>query len=137
MSFFKRKNANASMIPPVAPPPSAAPPVDSGVARTQLFSRGNDSKSTLRANAADPYAPALDRAPSYRTTDGDPYGNAKGNNDRSELLGGFQPKEQIPKDRQYGYEGREMEDDFDEEEEIEGIKQEMRGVKQESLSSTR
>lgn len=30
-----------------------------------------------------------------------------------------------------------MEEDFDEDEEIEGIKQEMRGVKQDSLASTR
>jgi hypothetical protein len=30
-----------------------------------------------------------------------------------------------------------MEEDFDEDEEIEGIKQDMRGIKQESLASTR
>lgn len=55
---------------------------------------------------------------------------------RNELFGGFALKEVQP-ERKYGYEGREQEDDFDEEEEIEGIKQEMRGLKQESLSSTR
>lgn len=43
----------------------------------------------------------------------------------------------MPAERKYGYEGREMEEDFDEDEEIEGIKQEMRGVKQDSLASTR
>ena len=127
------------MIPPVAAPEPAAPmaPADTGAARTQLFSRGGGSSVDMRRNAGDPYAPALDRAPSYRTTDGDPYGDNKANEQRGELFGGFQPKDEVPKDRKYGYEGREMEDDFDEEEEIEGIKQEMRGIKQESLSSTR
>lgn len=43
----------------------------------------------------------------------------------------------MQKVRKYGYEGRENEDDFDEDEEIEGIKQEMRDVKQESLAGTR
>lgn len=143
MSFFRRKNPNASVIPPVAPPESSGPmaPADTGAARTQLFSRGGGAPSLdMRKNAQDPYAPALDRAPSYRTTDnsgGDPYGDNKANEQRGELFGGFQPKDEIPKDRKYGYEGREMEDDFDENEEIEGIKQEMKGLKLESLSGTR
>jgi hypothetical protein len=143
MSFFRRKNQNASLIPPVGPPPGsepqAAPPSDNGAARNQLFSRGNGSNSPApRSNAQDPYAPALERAPpSYHTNAGDPYGDGKASDQRNELLGGFQPKADVPKDRKYGYEGREMEDDFDEEEEIEGIKQEMRGLKQESLASSR
>lgn len=75
--------------------------------------------------------------PSYRSTPGDPYGDNKASEQRNELFGGFMPKQEVPKERKYGYDGREMEDDFDEDEEIEGIKQEMRGIKQESLASTR
>jgi hypothetical protein len=51
-------------------------------------------------------------------------------------LSGFKPAEKQAT-RKYGYEGREQEEDFDEDEEVEGIKQEMRGLKQESLASTR
>lgn len=56
---------------------------------------------------------------------------------RSELFAGYAAPEKEAKRREYGYEGREQEEDFDEDEEVEGIKQEMRGVKQESLASTR
>lgn len=56
---------------------------------------------------------------------------------RNELFAGFTAPEKPQRAREYGYEGREMEEDFDEDEEVEGIKQEMRGIKQESLASTR
>lgn len=141
MSFFKRSNANASLIPPVAPPPGSEPPSQpkpssNDAARNQLFNRSG--ASNLKSNQSDPYAAAANsRPPSYRTTAGDPYGDGQANDQRGELLGGFQPKSEIPKTRKYGYEGREQEEDFDEDEEIEGIKQNMRETKQESLASTR
>ncbi|EJT46186.1 hypothetical protein A1Q1_05294 [Trichosporon asahii var. asahii CBS 2479] len=79
---------------------------------------------------------------------------------RNELFGGMKPQGQgpsregtpgagwrsppvgggeipAPRRREYGYQGRELEEDFDEDEEIEGIKQSMRETKQDSLQSTR
>lgn len=149
MSFFRRKDKN--VIPPVAPAPGYDPapvsisntPVQPGAAaRQQLF--GTKVPAPTGAPAVqDPYANSrgklgLNRAPpSYTSTPGDPYGDAKGGSERDQLFGGFTPKEPEQKAREYGYEGRENEDDFDEDEEIEGIKHQMRDVKQESLAGTR
>lgn len=83
----------------------------------------------------DPYA----QSAQGRAGDYNPYAKKGGENEqaRSELFSGFTAPEKPQAERKYGYEGREMEEDFDEDEEVEGIKQEMRGVKQESLASTR
>ena len=149
MPLFKRKDK--SVIPPVAPAPgydggpvslSSTPAQPGAAARQQLFGSKTPS-STGPPAVIDPYAnsrgaSSLSRAPpSYTSTPGDPYGDAKGASERDQLFSGFTPKEDVPKTRKYGYEGRENEDDFDEDEEIEGIKQEMRDVKQESLAGTR
>lgn len=149
MPLFKRKDK--SVIPPVAPAPgydqapvslSNTPAQPGAAARQQLFGIKTPA-STGPPAVVDPYAnsrgtSSLSRAPpSYTSTPGDPYGEAKGDSERDQLFGGFTPKEPEQKARKYGYEGRENEDDFDEDEEIEGIKQEMRDVKQESLAGTR
>lgn len=101
---------------------------------------GASSDPYARAGGAgggggDPYA----QTAQGRAGDYNPYAKKGGENDqaRSELFSGFSAPEKPQAERKYGYEGREMEEDFDEDEEIEGIKQEMRGVKQESLASTR
>lgn len=150
MSFFRRKDK--SVIPPVAPAPgydptpvsiSNTPAQPGAAARQQLF--GTKTPAATGASAViDPYANSrgssslsLNRPPSYTSTPGDPYGDAKAGSERDQLFGGFTPKEPEQKAREYGYEGRENEDDFDEDEEIEGIKHQMRDVKQESLAGTR
>jgi hypothetical protein len=141
MPFFKR-NKDAPLIPPVAPTqtqqissdpyanPSKGPSGDP-------YARAKSSASSdpyARSGGGDPYAStAVGRA-------GDnPYAKRGGEDDqaRNELFSGFVAPEKPAAERKYGYEGREMEEDFDEDEEVEGIKQEMRGVKQESLASTR
>ncbi|KAJ9121732.1 hypothetical protein QFC22_002353 [Naganishia vaughanmartiniae] len=148
MPFFSRKDK--SVIPPVAPPPgydaspvqvSNTPLAPGAAARQQLFGSKTPA-STGPPAVLDPYAnsrgtSSLGRAPSYTSTPGDPYGDAKGSSDRDQLFGGFTPKEPVEKSRVYGYEGRDKEEDFDEDEEIEGIKHQMRDVKQESLAGTR
>lgn len=135
MPSFFRRDKNASKIPPVAPPPGQAAALSGGGdnpedARRQLFSGVQWNSKESDSNSTAP-------PPSYRSTPGDPYGEASRDANRDALLGGFVPKDEPVKERKYGYEGRDGEADFDEEEEIEGIKQEMRGVKQESLASTR
>jgi hypothetical protein len=149
MPLFKRKDK--SVIPPVAPAPgydpapvslSNTPAQPGAAARQQLFGTKAQTQKGPPA-VVDPYAnsrggSSLSRGPpSYTSTPGDPYGDAKGSTERDQLFGDFTPKEPVQKVRKYGYEGRENEDDFDEDEEIEGIKQEMRDVKQESLAGTR
>jgi len=156
-SFFKRRNQNASLIPPVAPTAGQQAPQPGGFSSTappsyrsttpNAYAGGGDSKddpyapsSTPPPDASNPYTRrALATAQlNYKSTQApnDPYGDAQASDQRSELLSGFLPA-QKQATRKYGYEGREQEEDFDEEEEVEGIKQEMRGIKQESLASTR
>lgn len=128
------------MIPPVAPPPGMdASRQQPQQPQSSSFKQSSSGPSDPYASSSSSFAPAkLNRnPPSYRSTPGDPYGDAKAQGQRSELFGDYAPKEEIQKEREYGYEGREQEEDFDEDEEIEGIKQQMRGVKQESLASTR
>ena len=93
---------------------------------------------------SDPYAQMKNNTNS-RSNDGwgasgNPYarqGPAVNEEARGALFAGYEPAQDTKPRREYGYEGRENEEDFDEDEEIEGIKQDMRGVKQESLASTR
>ncbi|WWC58763.1 uncharacterized protein I303_101307 [Kwoniella dejecticola CBS 10117] len=133
MSFFRRKK-DEPLIPPVAPPAASNPPKADPYAQSPSANRyggagGGDpyARSKPAAGGGDPYA------------GGNPYAKASDGNDaaRNELFRGFSAPEKPKPERQYGYEGREMEEDFDEDEEVEGIKQEMRGIKQESLASTR
>ncbi|KAK8866086.1 hypothetical protein IAR55_001237 [Kwoniella newhampshirensis] len=143
MSFFRR-NKDAPLIPPVAAPASAPrqdPYAQAAPANNndRYGSSGGDpyTRSKPAAGGGDPYATASTGAGGGR---GNPYAKGAVNpNDaaRNELFAGFAAPEKPVAERKYGYEGREMEEDFDEDEEIEGIKQEMRAIKQESLASTR
>jgi len=160
MPFFKR-NKDAPLIPPVAPASSQLPSADPYAnpsrgpagdpyarAKPSAQSAGGDpyarsggggggggSDPYTRGGGGDPYASTAQG----RAGDQNPYAKKGGEDDqaRSELFAGFAAPEKPQAERKYGYEGREMEEDFDEDEEVEGIKQEMRGIKQESLASTR
>ena len=145
MSFFRR-NKEANLIPPVAPTagqqaaasasahsdpyanPSRGPSGDP-------YARVKSSPAPSSGAGGDPYA----QSAQGRAGDYNPYAKRGGEHEqaRNELFAGFAAPEKPVAERKYGYEGREMEEDFDEDEEVEGIKQEMRGVKQESLASTR
>ncbi|TYJ52725.1 hypothetical protein B9479_006659 [Cryptococcus floricola] len=149
MGFFTRKNDN--LIPPVAPTqgqqqrddPYANAPAGNTTGSSDPYAR---SKPAAGAHSSQPSSDPYAANPSYQAgTGGDPYAKrvpaAKPQNPndaaRAELFAGFAAPEKPAVERQWGYEGREMEEDFDEDEEVEGIKQEMRGVKQDSLASTR
>ena len=151
MSFFKRKEKN--LIPPVAEPTSA---------RDELMkSRGSNSTSpmpTYRSSNASTYVPSRD-GNSYSSTPspappsggysrtngvGDVYtrGQANIDQDRGELFSGYNPEKssgrfftEAPGSRNLDAEnpatGEENEED------IEGIKQQLRFTKQESVNSTR
>lgn len=102
---------------------------DTDAARNELFSgmkplgQGPSREGTPGAGGG--------RPPSYATEE---------DAARAELFGGMQQEGgeiPAPRRREYGYAGRELEEDFDEDEEIEGIKQSMRETKQDSLQSTR
>ena len=129
MSFFKR-NKNEPLIPPVAP---AQP------AQQDPYAKANGNGGGNQYGGGDPYATRSDPYASRLNDQANPYAKRGGENDaaRNELFSGFRAPEKPVAERKYGYEGREQEEDFDEDEEIEGIKQEMRGLKQESLASTR
>ncbi|KAK7694621.1 hypothetical protein QCA50_001808 [Cerrena zonata] len=152
MSFFKRKDK--SVIPPVA---------SEQAARDELFAgRGNSTSPrpspSTRSSATtyvpsrdgDPYAntrpaPANTYADRYTKQDavGDVYSRGQGqrnaDQDRSELFGGYKPPQggsgrfpgSGPAARAPPPQGEETEED------VEGIKQQMRFTKQESVNSTR
>jgi hypothetical protein len=134
MGFFNRSK-DKSVIPPVAPPPGAGS--GGGNAYQDPY-----AKPAASGGSSDPYARAGGGGGGS-----DPYARAAGASrggaaptkaeaQRNELFAGYTAPVVKP-ERKYGEEGREQDEDFDEDEEIEGIKQEMRGVKQESLASTR
>lgn len=102
---------------------------DTDAARAELFA-GMKPQSSQQPSREGSLADT-GRPPSYATEE---------DSARAELFGGLQNEGgEIPavKRREYGYTGRELEEDFDEDEEIEGIKQGMRETKQDSLASTR
>ncbi|THH34178.1 hypothetical protein EUX98_g68 [Antrodiella citrinella] len=149
MSFFKRKDK--ALIPPVA----------SEATRDELFGSRSNSASPLpppsyRSNAgsvpsrdSDPYNSVPAPVTSSRFTDryaksdnvGDVYSRGKGDADvdRSELFSGYKPGQGSgrffdqpgPPSRAEPTEGEENEED------VEGIKQQLRFTKQESVNSTR
>jgi hypothetical protein len=136
MSFFRR-NKDAPLIPPVAAPSPAAEPKADPYAQQASSNRFGGGYG-----GGDPYARTAtpQNDPNARGGGGNPYAKDAVNPAdaaRNELFAGFAAPEKPAKTREYGYEGRENEEDFDEDDEIEGIKQEMRGIKQESLASTR
>jgi len=136
MGFFKR-NKDAPLIPPVAPTQSQQ--ASDPYANPNRGPAGDPYASRKPAASGDPYARSGGGGGGGGRGDDNPYAKRGGedNSARNELFAGFQPPEKPQTERKYGYEGREQEEDFDEEEEVEGIKQEMRGLKQESLASTR
>ena len=150
MSFFKRKEKN--LIPPVA----------SGQAsRDELF--GNRSRSNVSpqppssrpqapsySSGGDPYgsnpAPPSRFEDRYTKKDavGDVYARGQGNvdNDRNELFSGYKPPERSAAGSGRFFEGGpprgpEPNPGEENEEDVEGIKQQMRYTKQESVNSTR
>ncbi|RXK39259.1 synaptosomal-associated protein, 23kDa [Tremella mesenterica] len=130
MSFFRR-NRNDPVIPPVAPTASQA---------ADPYARNSGSPANQQYGGGDPYGNSRSDPYASRVNGGsNPYAKAGGQDDaaRSELFAGYKKPDKPVAERKYGYEGREAEEDFDEDEEVEGIKQEMRGIKQESLASTR
>jgi hypothetical protein len=141
MPFFKR-NKDAPLIPPVAPNLSQQASSDP-YANPSKGPSGDPYARAKPAGSSDQYALQNGGDPYAKTAQGragdNPYAKKGGEDDqaRNELFSGFVAPERPAAERKYGYEGREMEEDFDEDEEVEGIKQEMRGVKQESLASTR
>lgn len=143
-SFFKRNKDNAPLIPPVAPTPSSSEPKPDPYASAPSSSRYANSGSSdpyarskpTPTGGGDPYAAANEKAGELGEN---PYAKKSNPSDaaRDELFAGFKAPEKPQSERKFGYEGREMEEDYDEDEEVEGIKQEMRGLKQDSLASTR
>jgi len=136
MSFFRR-NKDAPLIPPVAEPkpdPYASAPNARQPSSDPYAKPSSDPYAKSKpSGGGDPYAPtAQGRLGAYQKDAPNPADAA-----RNELFSGYNAPEKPKGDRKYGYEGREMEEDFDEDEEVEGIKQEMRGLKNESLASTR
>jgi hypothetical protein len=137
MSFFRRKK-DAPLIPPVTAPEPKADPYTQTASSNRYGGGygGGDPYARTSTPNNDPYAKTASPAPGGAN----PYAKDAPNPAdaaRNELFAGFTAPEKPAREREYGYEGREMEEDFDEDEEIEGIKQEMRGIKQESLASTR
>ncbi|KAL7413418.1 hypothetical protein BDY24DRAFT_407053 [Mrakia frigida] len=148
MSFFKRKDK----IPP-PPPPTLTP----NQQRAQLFGGSTDHHYTPPP-ADDPYSSrhrsnndSASIAPSYSSSD--PYASRSQSNPatrvesdpaRAALFAGYNP-EAIPREvgrRVYGdREGEEAgggeQQQEQEDEDVESIKRDIRGVKQESLGSTR
>lgn len=145
MSFFRR-NKEAPLIPPVAAPeaPKADPYAQQAGSNRYGggYGGGDPYARTSTPQNNDPYARGGNAAAGGAAggAGGNPYAKDAVNPAdaaRNELFSGFTAPEKPVRARQYGYEGREQEEDFDEDEEIEGIKQEMRGLKQDSLASTR
>ena len=163
MPIFNRRK-NEPLIPPVDGPEVKADPYAQASSNSNASYGGGDPYTRKGGNnkASDPYArdallggaggaggQSQARAGGAGGATGGAAGASGSSNPyaadaispdqaaRNELFGGYTPAVPAQAKREYGYEGREMEEDFDEDEEIEGIKQEMRGVKQESLASTR
>ena len=131
MPFFKRNN-NGPLIPPVPEEPKsdpyAAPPPSNRYAASDPYAK----PQSRSGQNSDPYALAAKPGENPYAKQSKPADAA-----RDELFAGFKAPDKPAADRKYGYEGRETEEDFDQDEEVEGIKQEMRGLKQDSLASSR
>ncbi|KDQ63723.1 hypothetical protein JAAARDRAFT_189265 [Jaapia argillacea MUCL 33604] len=158
MSFFKRKDKN--MIPPVQSeqaardallgsrsnvPPSQYPPSYRSNASTYVASRDGDPYSAppmARSGSGSQPSPggAADPTPRYsrNTGVGDSYTRGEGNldKDRQELFSGYNP-EKAGSGRFFNKGANDGPAGEDEDEETEGIKQQLRYTKQESVNSTR
>lgn len=140
MGFFKRNKGPE--IPPVMPTPGQQDQFNDPYAARSSRPGQNDPYAS--GGHRDPYA-GVQRANAAGNDPNSPYGVRRGpapqdvENDayREALFSGMQQQTQVPRARQYGYEGRDKEEDFDEDDEIEGIRQGMRETKMDSLASTR
>lgn len=148
MGFFKRNKGPE--IPPVAPTQG-----QHQMANDPYAARGGGGGGGFGGGRPDPYASnghkdpyagvqkarALGTDPNnmYSVQRGQPPQDSENDANREALFGGFNAggAAQVPRQRQYGYEGREQEEDFDEDDEIEGIRQGMRETKMDSLASSR
>lgn len=151
MSFFKKKDKLA--IPPVADPMSRTPSSNS-VGAPPSYHSGRSGATYVPSRDGDPYnsshvppAPAPSYGDRYARQNavGDIYSRGQGdvNKDRSELFAGLN-KEKVGSGRFFadgsagGRNGPGDEPTGEEnEEDVEGIKQQLRFTKQESLASTR
>lgn len=145
MGFFKRNKGPE--IPPVMPTQGQNQMAnDPYAARGGGGGFGGARPDPYASNGhRDPYvgvqkarAAGTDPNNKYSVQHGQPPQDADNDADREALFGGFNAGAQrTQRERQYGYEGREQEEDFDEDDEIEGIRQGMRETKMDSLASTR
>lgn len=149
MGFFNRNKE--PLIPPVAPTggQQAAAASDPYARRGGPANGGGPSGDRFTtSSSSDPYA-GVEKARARGNDPDNPYAmNASQRNAppgyddndaaRNELFGGLTDADvKKPAQRKYGYEGREFEEDYDEDEEVEGIKTELRATKMDSLASTR
>lgn len=145
MGFFNRNKGPE--IPPVAPPPGqqGQQGASDPYARRGGAPAGGDPYAS--SNKSDPYA-AVQKARARGADPLDPYarkqplgqpgaGDEENDAARNALFGGMTETARQEKPREWGREGVEDEPDFDEDEEVEGIKQAMRETKMETVQSTR
>jgi hypothetical protein len=129
MSWFqKRKDRN--FIPPVDS--------DGDSSRTHLNSPSPSSRTAATTPSTDSHADIRDRY--QRNKPVDAYSRGQGNldSDRSELFSGYNPEK--AKTGRFDYDGPALSEPApgeENEEDVEGIKQQTRFVKQESVNSTR
>jgi hypothetical protein len=145
MAFFKRSNKYE--IPPVAPlgskPGGGVSPSSSyhSNASTYVASRDGDLYNTPRNKSTDYASPSAPHDKYNRNNGvGDVYsrGGAELDKDRNELFSGYNPQKSGSGRFFDGPQlGREPVPGEENEEDVEGIKQQTRFVKQESVNSTR
>lgn len=153
MSFFKRKEKN--LIPPIPDPVSSrGPSPGAGISPTSTYrsaastyvaSRDGDlAKFSSTSSSTPPPQRSNEGGYTRQTTVGDVYsrGQKDINQDRGELFAGYNPEKagsgrffnDGPGAHRGGEEPAEGEEN---EEDVEGIKQQLRFTKQESVNSTR
>jgi len=139
MSFFKRSNKYE--IPPVEGPPLGSRPTYHSNARTYVPSRDGDPYNVPSSQSASYTSPEAPRDKYSRSNGvGDVYsrGGAEVDKDRNELFSGYNPQKSGSSRFFDGPQlGREPAPGEENEEDVEGIKQQTRFVKQESVNSTR
>ncbi|GMK56750.1 hypothetical protein CspeluHIS016_0305900 [Cutaneotrichosporon spelunceum] len=145
MGFFKRNKGPE--IPPVMPTPGQHQMANDPYAARAGGSGGGRPDPYAQNGHRDPYAGvqkarAMGTDPnnmySVQRTQPQPQQDTETDANRAALFSGFNAAEhKAPRQREYGYDGREHEEDYDEDEEIEGIRQGMRETKMDSLASTR
>jgi len=139
------KGSNQGRSTSPAPPPSQ---FQKSTANTYVASRDGDPYSSRYQNPGQQQSsygggPAQDRYPPARgNLANDPYARSGGNvdADRQQLFSGYNPERNAPPRRRYddqdGQDGGEQ-TQAQEEEDVEGIKKDLRFTKQETVSSTR